>query len=234
MNLEIILYEQPRVPAAVNLGDRRILVESHRQTEQKIGHRVASAARVVAVETEGAVVVERCVLDQFFERGLAAEFEVVAAARPTEDIARLIEIAATYWSADADIEVETSGNLNLRQRLRSLHIELRAEISERFLGQVESPAEQPHVGDAELIDHRRSDRPRVAEVDVVLLPGERALDPGQVSPHRLDVGACLEKVTTRQLMRAAQRVIHLDLNLIAIEWPCLLRFICAVWQVGQW
>src|SRR5262245_47088551 len=112
MNLDIILDEQARVPAVVDLGDRRVLIKIHRQPEQEIGQRVARPERVAAVEAEDAVVVERRVLDHLFERSLAAEFEVVVPTRPTEDIAHLIQVAASYRPADGDVEIETARDLN--------------------------------------------------------------------------------------------------------------------------
>ena len=94
---DVVLQEQAGVPVVVDLGDGRVLLEAGRQAHHEIGQRVAG---LLAVEGPHAVVVQRGVLNEFFERSVDAHLEGVTAAHQADGVAHAVVVAARDRSLD--------------------------------------------------------------------------------------------------------------------------------------
>ena len=216
MDAEVVLRERADVGAIVGLPHRGVLRHGGGKPEQEVGVGVAGLA---AVEGEDAVVVEQRVVNDLLVRDLAAELEGVVAAAHAQRVLHREVVAPGIGTGDGDLAGEVTGHGEARERRVALDRELRVEIAERRRGVIHAAAELPHVADAELVDHRRAQRPRVGDVEVVLLPLEVAIDPRDVARprERLRIGAGQEEVAHGDAVRLGEVVIQLEGRLVGLE-----------------
>ena len=174
----VVLHEHRAIPAVPQCVHRRVLRHRARDPDQEVRERVPGDA---VVERPDAVVVEQRVLDRLVVRQLAAHLDRVRTLGPAQDIARRVKVAAGLRSADRIRQSEVTADCDLRQRLRALADERRAEIGERCRRIVQAAAEVPVEREPRLVDLVVAEHPGIADVQVVLRPGELLAGPGQVA-----------------------------------------------------
>src|SRR6266404_6085494 len=100
-----------------------------------------------------------------------------------QSVANLIEVGASSRAADGFRQRGVATDRDLRQRRSPLDCKLRAKISQRCAGQIQAPAKATREVQMRLVDHRGTNRPNVANISVVLTPGELLDGPWHLAPR---------------------------------------------------
>ena len=135
---------------------------------------------LLALKCEHPVIVEQRVVDDVLVGPtFTADLQRVVAVPRSSRCSCGEVVAARIGAGNRRLSGEVSGNREAREVLDRLDLEVRINIAERRRRIVDARAVPPHVGEAQLIDLRGAQDPRVGDVQVLLFPGEVAIDPGE-------------------------------------------------------
>ena len=122
-------------------------------------------------ESKDAVVVQQGLQAVLLQVKLRAGVDGVRAARGAEDIAHAVEVIAGERTADRVPQREEAGNADLRQRRRSLHVDVGAVGGQRLARVADASGEHARVAQPDLVYRSGREGPDIAGVAVLLAVG---------------------------------------------------------------
>src|SRR6516225_12431279 len=156
----------------------------------------------------------------------------MAPAVERHNIAGGVKVGTSQSPGDGAGSCEEAGHGDLRQRMRSFDRELRSQIAQRRSRKVQPPSEISRVAEPRLIHKIGSNRPRVADIQILLPPCELLNIPGNVAvwlpagrvQRRDPVISARVEITSAEPLVRRQAVVHLNQKLIRVvgNWSCSL------------